>query len=60
MIILGRNECMKDAIVLTDKTIPVTGSPGFIGTNLVMRLLQEMQAGYITLEQTRNLSQRQK
>ena len=27
MIILGRNECMKDAIVLNDKTIPVTGSP---------------------------------
>ena len=29
-------------IDLNNKTILVTGSPGFIGANLVMRLLKEM------------------
>ena len=34
-------------IGLNTKTILVTGSPGFIGANLVMRLLKEMQSGHI-------------
>lgn len=34
-------------IDLNDKTILVTGSPGFIGANLVLRLLKEMTAGTI-------------
>ena len=34
-------------INLNDKTILVTGSPGFIGANLVLRLLKEMNAGTI-------------
>ena len=34
-------------IDLNNKTILVTGSPGFIGANLVMRLLKEMSAGTI-------------
>ncbi len=38
---------MKERIDLNGKTILVTGSPGFIGANLVLRLLQEMQAGTI-------------
>ena len=33
--------------MLINKTILITGSPGFIGANLVMRLLKEMQAGHI-------------
>ena len=37
----------KQPIDLTDKTILVTGSPGFIGTNLVMRLLRTMSAGTV-------------
>ena len=32
---------------LTGKTILVTGSPGFIGANLVLRLLKEMGSGII-------------
>ena len=32
---------------LTDKTILVTGSPGFIGANLVMRLLCDLHGGHI-------------
>ncbi len=36
-----------NSIELNNKTILVTGSPGFIGANLVMRLLKEMQAGHI-------------
>ena len=34
-------------IDLNNKTILVTGSPGFIGANLVMRLLKEMNGGVI-------------
>ncbi len=34
-------------IDLNGKTILVTGSPGFIGANLVMRLLREMNSGVI-------------
>ena len=34
-------------INLTGKTILVTGSPGFIGANLVLRLLKEMGSGTI-------------
>lgn len=33
--------------LLNNKSILVTGSLGFIGANLVMRLLKEMQAGHI-------------
>lgn len=35
----------KRNIELNGKTILVTGSPGFIGSNLVMRLLKEMTSG---------------
>ncbi len=38
---------MKQKIDLNGKTILVTGSPGFIGANLVMRLLKEMKSGTI-------------
>lgn len=34
-------------IDLDNKTILVTGSPGFIGANLVMRLLREMKGGTV-------------
>ena len=34
-------------IDLNNKTILVTGSPGFIGANLVMRLLKEMTGGKV-------------
>lgn len=34
-------------IELNNKTILVTGSPGFIGSNLVIRLLSEMTSGTI-------------
>ena len=34
-------------IDLDNKTILVTGSPGFIGANLVLRLLKEMQGGTV-------------
>ena len=37
----------KVLITLKNKTILVTGSPGFIGANLVLRLLKEMNAGTI-------------
>lgn len=38
---------MKKHIELNDKTILVTGSPGFIGANLVLRLLREMTSGTV-------------
>ena len=38
---------MKQHVELTGKTILVTGSPGFIGANLVMRLLKEMRSGTV-------------
>lgn len=38
---------MKKHIELNDKTILVTGSPGFIGANLVLRLLTEMTSGTV-------------
>ena len=38
---------MKTKISLDGKTILVTGSPGFIGANLVLRLLKEMKGGTI-------------
>lgn len=37
----------KTKVELNDKTILVTGSPGFIGANLVMRLLREMSGGTV-------------
>ena len=37
----------KVKINLNDKTILVTGSPGFIGSNLVLRLLKEMTGGTV-------------
>ena len=38
---------MKNKVDLNGKTVLVTGSPGFIGANLVMRLLKEMSAGTV-------------
>ena len=38
---------MKTHIDLNGKKILVTGSPGFIGANLVLRLLKEMESGVI-------------
>ena len=38
---------MKKRVDLNGKTILVTGSPGFIGANLVMRLLSEMAGGTV-------------
>ena len=38
---------MKHTVDLNGKTILVTGSPGFIGANLVLRLLREMTGGRI-------------
>ncbi len=38
---------MKQSINLNNKTILVTGSPGFIGANLVIRLLRELTAGTV-------------
>ena len=37
----------KHKIELNSKTILVTGSPGFIGANLVMRLLKDMTSGHV-------------
>ena len=38
---------MKQHVDLNGKAILVTGSPGFIGANLVLRLLKEMTAGTV-------------
>ena len=38
---------MKTKVDLNGKTILVTGSPGFIGANLVLRLLKEMKSGMV-------------
>lgn len=38
---------MKTPVDLNGKTILVTGSPGFIGANLVMRLFREMKGGTV-------------
>lgn len=37
----------KQAVCLNGKTVLVTGSPGFIGANLVLRLLKEMAGGTV-------------
>lgn len=37
----------KVKVELNNKTILVTGSPGFIGANLVLRLLKEMTGGTV-------------
>ena len=37
----------KNAIALNNKTILVTGSPGFIGANLVLRLLDDLTGGTV-------------
>ena len=37
----------KTHIDLNNKTILVTGSPGFIGANLVLRLLKELSGGTV-------------
>lgn len=38
---------MKHPVELNGKTVLVTGSPGFIGANLVLRLLKEMGGGTV-------------
>ncbi len=38
---------MKQPVDLNGKTILITGSPGFIGANLVLRLLKEMSGGTV-------------
>ena len=38
---------MKQPVSLNGKTVLVTGSPGFIGANLVLRLLKEMDGGLV-------------
>jgi len=45
--VINEEKSMKKHIELNDKTILVTGSPGFIGANLVLRLLREMTSGTV-------------
>ena len=42
-----RIEMTKTKIGLNNNTILVTGSPGFIGANLVIRLLQDLCSGTV-------------
>lgn len=44
---LQKMSTKKQKIELNTKTILVTGSPGFIGANLVLRLLKDMNSGTI-------------
>ena len=44
---LKGNGFMKAKVDLNNKSILVTGSPGFIGANLVLRLLKELSGGTI-------------
>ena len=44
---LSGGRMVKQNITLDHKTILVTGSPGFIGANLVMRLLDELEGGTV-------------
>ncbi len=44
---LERKNMYKPNIILTKKTILVTGSPGFIGSHLVRKLLRELNSGLI-------------
>ena len=37
----------KKLIDLNTKSVLITGSPGFIGVNLVLRLLREMSGGHV-------------
>ncbi|MBQ5487465.1 MAG: protein CapI, partial [Clostridia bacterium] len=37
----------KTAVELNGETILVTGSPGFIGANLVLRLMRELSGGIV-------------
>lgn len=37
----------KKQVCVDGRTILVTGSPGFIGANLVLRLLKEMSSGRV-------------
>jgi len=43
----GEGSKLKQRIDLNGKSILVTGSPGFIGANLVIRLLKEMTSGVV-------------
>ena len=44
---IGEKQMSKEHIDLNEKTILVTGSPGFIGANLVLRLLRTMSSGTV-------------
>ena len=48
----------KVAIDLNGKSFLVTGSPGFIGANLVLRLLREMSSGTVVSLDNMGLRQR--
>ncbi len=43
----GKKKVTKQHIDLNNKTILVTGSPGFIGASLVIRLLKELRSGTV-------------
>lgn len=44
---ISEGSIMKEKVDLNGKTILVPGSPGFIGANLVRRLLKEMESGTV-------------